>query len=130
MTEQRDEQPQERGADPFSKAARARFNDSVESLDAATLSRLNQNRQRALEQAARSPLAMVSTRWLPATGAVAAAVVAVALWTGPQSVPELSSPSVASDLEIILEVDDFEMLENLEFYSWIDLDESGDGNVG
>ena len=36
----------------------------------------------------------------------------------------------ATDLEIILEVDDFEMLEDLEFYSWIELDEESDSNVG
>ena len=36
----------------------------------------------------------------------------------------------ATDLEIILEGDDFEMLENLEFYSWIELDEEPDSNVG
>jgi len=30
---------------------------------------------------------------------------------------------VASDMEILLTEDSLEMLEDLEFYSWIDLDE-------
>lgn len=115
-------------ADRFTAAAKATFDDSVDSLDAATLSRLNQNRQRAL--AGRSPLSPLVSWWLPASGVTAAALVAVVLWTGSESVVELTPPSVASDLEIILEVDDFEMLQDLEFYSWIDLDEQGDGNVG
>lgn len=128
---ERTEQPTTQAAeDRFAAAARSRFDDSVQSLDAATLSRLNQNRQQALERAARSPLSPTAAWWLPASGITAAALVAVVLWTGTDSVVEMTPPSVASDLEIILEVDDFEMLEDLEFYSWIDLDEQGDGHVG
>ncbi len=37
-------------------------------------------------------------------------------------VPELDAPEVASDMEILLTEDSLEMLEDLEFYSWIDLD--------
>ena len=110
--------------------AKALFNDSVDSLDAATLSALNRNRQQALEQAARSPLAFRWQRWLPAAGLAAGAVLAVMLWTGNPAGDALTPPSTATDLDIILEVDDFEMLEDLEFYSWIDLEEAPDANVG
>ena len=48
---------------------------------------------------------------------------AVVLWTGNQPVDELTPEATASDFEILLTEDSFEMLEDLEFYSWIDLDE-------
>ena len=35
-------------------------------------------------------------------------------------------PSTASDLEILLDEDSLEMLEELEFYSWIDLETEPD----
>lgn len=116
--------------EPLATRARKLFNDSVDGLDAATLSRLNQNRQRALEKVAGSPGGLRWQQWVPATGVAAAAVFAVVIWTGNPPVDPLTPPSTASDLEIILDVDDFEMLEDLEFYSWIDLDEQTDSNVG
>ena len=117
--------------DELATTARELFNDSVDGLDAATLSRLNQNRQLALEKAAGSRGGLRWQQWVPATGVAAAAVFAVVIWTGNPPVDSLTPPSTASDLEIILDVDDFEMLEDLEFYSWIDLDdEQTESNVG
>ncbi len=111
----------------LSAHAKAAFDRSVDRLDAATLSRLNQGRHRALDHARgrRSGVAVLQ-RWAPVTGLAAAAVVAVAVWTtNDQPVPS-SAPTAATDLEIILEFDEFEMLEDLEFYSWIDLEEQPD----
>ena len=54
---------------------------------------------------------------------LAAAVLAVVLWTGTPGTDDLADPAVASDMEILLTEDSLEMLEDLEFYSWIDLDE-------
>jgi hypothetical protein len=127
MNDQRHRQDDD---EPLAAKARALFDDSVEQLDAATLSQLNQNRQRALERAAKTPSFAGWQHWVPATGIAAAAVFAVVLWTGKGPVEGLAPVSTASDLEIILEVDDFEMLEDLEFYSWIDLAEQTDSNVG
>ena len=110
--------------------AKVLFDESVQELDAATLSRLNQNRHQAIEQAAGGSVVGHWNQWLPATGVVAATVFAVVLWTGDRPVDELAPTARASDLEIILEGDDFEMLENLEFYSWIDLEDESDSNGG
>lgn len=105
----------------FAKKAKQLFDESVEGLDAQTQSRLNRGRQAALEQlAAGRP---VWVQWAPAAGVAAAAVFAVVLWTGNQPVDELTPAATASDFEILLTEDSFEMLEDLEFYSWIDLDE-------
>ena len=103
----------------FAEKAKRLFDESVEGLDAQTRSRLNRGRQAALEQLAAGRRAWV--QWVPAAGVAAAAVFAVVLWTGNQPVDELTP--AASDFEILLTEDSFEMLEDLEFYSWIDLDE-------
>ena len=100
--------------------AKALFDDSVERLDAATLSRLNQGRQKALEEVRAAGPAGQWARWVPAGGVAAAAVLAVFVWQG---VPvEHSAPAAnsAADFEIMLSEDSLDMLEDLEFYSWID----------
>ncbi len=110
------------GADEvFARKAKQLFDESVENLDANTRSRLNRGRQAALRQLASGKPVWV--QWAPAAGVAAAAVFAVVLWTGNQPVDELTPDAAASDFEILLTEDSFEMLEDLEFYSWIDLDE-------
>ena len=110
--------------------AKALFDDSVRELDAATLSRLNQSRQLALEKAAGEPGTIKWKHWVPAAGVTAAAALAVVLWTGNRPADVLTPPSTVSDFEILLEGDDFEMLEDLEFYHWIELDDASASNVG
>ena len=116
--------------DPLVGRAKTLFDESVDDIDAATLSRLNRNRHEALERSARRRLAGPWMQWLPAAGVAAAAVFAVAVWTGDPSLDELTPPAAASDLEILLEGDELEMLEDLEFYSWIDLEGESGANVG
>ena len=120
-----------RDDDPLIDKAKALFDESVSELDAATLSRLNRNRHEALEQAAKGRVTGHWNQWVPAAGVAAAAVFAVVIWTGDPPVDELTPPAHASDFEIILDGDDFEMLEDLEFYSWIELeeDDGSDPNV-
>ena len=105
----------------FTEKAKHLFDESVESLDANTRSRLNRGRQAALEELATGR--RVRVQWAPAAGAAAAAVFAVVLWIGNQPVDELTAEASAADFEILLTEDSFEMLEDLEFYSWIELDE-------
>ena len=112
----------------FGKRARALFDDSVEELDATTLSRLNRGRHRALEELGRPGHGWY--RWVPAAGvAVAALVTATVLMPGPSPGPGEVLPAEAADIEILLGEDAIDMLEDLEFYTWIDL--AGDsGDVG
>lgn len=113
----------------FEKRAKAQFDNSVEELDAATLSRLNQGRHAALEALhGGRPLAAWG-RWVPLTGVAAAALVTVMLVRGPEMAP-LPGDAVA-DFEILLEGENLELYEDLEFYSWLDsADLDVTGNAG
>ncbi|MGI9237572.1 MAG: hypothetical protein ACR2QZ_09260 [Woeseiaceae bacterium] len=113
--------------DTFEKKMKERFDESVEALDAATLSKLNQGRHAALAQL-QGPRRQWS-RWMPATGAVAAILVAVVVLQSPTAVDDVASVESVTDMEILLGEDSIEMLEDLEFYSWIDIAES-EGDVG
>ena len=108
----------------FPEKAKQLFDESVDGLDGQTRSRLNRGRQAALGEIAAGRPAWVE--WAPAAGVAAAVVFAVVLWTGNQPVDELTPQGSAADFEILLTEDSFEMLEDLEFYSWIELDEETD----
>ena len=106
----------------FAQQAKELFDASVEELDAATLSTLNQGRHRALAAAESQRPALL--RWVPATGVAAATLVAVmVILPGPSEVEVM--PTAVTDMEILLGEDSIEMLEDLEFYSWIDMADEG-----
>ena len=108
--------------------AKGLFDESVEKLDGATLSRLNQGRHAALAELQRPGLVRWG-RWAPVTAVAAAAVVAVVVMNQPAGVTD--DPVTAADFEMLLEGDSFEMLEDLEFFSLLDVvDAESNGNVG
>lgn len=106
---ERDEEPGRR--------AKALFDASVDELDAASLSRLNRGRQAALAELSRRRQPWV--RWLPAAGVTAAVLIAAMVLMPPPLAPVV--PVAVTDMEILLGEDDIDMLEELEFYSWIDM---------
>jgi uncharacterized glyoxalase superfamily metalloenzyme YdcJ len=114
----------------FASKAKEVFDESVHGLDAEAQSRLNRARHEALAHAGSGVSHSQWLRWAPATGVAAAAVVAVVVLTGRPPIDELTPPATVSDFEILLDQESFEMLEELEFYSWIDLEVEGNGNVG
>lgn len=110
----------------IAREAKALFDASVDELDAATLSTLNQVRHRALEDA-QSPRSewMRWMRWVPAAGVASAALIAVMVaLPGPSEVEVM--PAAMADMEILLGEDSIEMLEELEFYSWLDMTVASD----
>jgi hypothetical protein len=107
--------------DTFEKKAKVAFDASVDRLDAATLSRLNRSRQAALAELERRGRRW--SIWMPATGVAAAVLVAVLLLQSPATIDDVNGPTTATDFEILLGEDSIEMLEDLEFYSWIDIAE-------
>ena len=142
MTNPRDEHE----PSAFERQARDAFADSAAHLDAVTLSRLNQSRQRALEAAGRG--APVTQRWLtwaPAGALAAAALVAVLVLRAP-SAPDAvvtntpqnpsaltttgTSPEAALDpLTVVAAGDDLELAAeaDLDFYAWVELETAGEG---
>jgi hypothetical protein len=111
----------------MAQQAKEAFDQSVDGLDAATLSRLNRGRQAALAEAGHPGRHWL--RWMPATGVAAAVLLAVLTLQGPGDVDVISAP--ATDLEILLSEESIEMLEDLEFYSWLETQElEGDGDLG
>ena len=115
--------------DDFAAQAKGAFDDSVERLDAAALSRLNQGRHAAIEQLASGNSKTAWMRWAPAGGVAAAALITMIVMRAPQieSIPA----EVVSDFEILLQGESLEMFEDLEFYSWMDDAElDAGGNVG
>ena len=120
--------------DTLERRAKALFDDSVERLDGARLSELNRARHRALEEAEPSGLGWWGTM-LPAGGAalLSVALVAVLLLRTETTDVELPvGPSSAElDFEMLINDDSLEMLEELEFYSWLNLDDvDGAGQSG
>ncbi len=106
------------------------FDASVERLDASTVSRLNRQRQLALAELAR---ARVLARWallLPAMGIVVAAILTVMIFPDPAPV-DVAETVTGADFELLLDQQALEMLEELEFYSWLETqDFETNGNVG
>lgn len=126
MTIQRDRQPPD---ERLARQARTLFDDSVDGFDAATRSQLNRRRHEALESAA-GGFAWGWQRMVPATGVAAAAVLAVLVVNGRgPEVATLPTNGVA-DMEILLEGDELEMFEDLEFYTLLEFEANGEAHVG
>lgn len=125
-----DENARDDGERRLERKAVAAFDASVRGLDANTRSRLNRRRQAALAELNRGSLRPWQ-RWAPAGGLAAAALVFFA-WTARQPAVDVAISPEAADFEILMNTDDLEMLEELEFYSWMELDEENgtNGNVG
>jgi hypothetical protein len=115
------ERPDKPAGDALPEKARALFDESVSGLDGETLSRLNRGRQAAIAELGSGRPRL--KQWLPATGFAAAAVIAVVLVTRGPAIDDVTAPEIASDMEILLTEDSLEMLEDLEFYSWMELAE-------
>ena len=99
------------------RKARTVFADSVAATDAATRSRLTRARYRALAELASPPVR--GARWLPAGAVAAALLVTLLLVRLPDRDTQLEMAAV-TDLEIMLDADDLELIEDLEFYAWLD----------
>ncbi len=102
------------------RRTRTVFDQVVARTDGATRSRLSQARNRAMAELD-APRRGWWTAWLPAAAATAAsAALLVWLLVRPPDGDRALTPTLATDLEILLETDDLELIEELEFYAWLD----------
>jgi hypothetical protein len=99
---------------------------------------LAQARAKAVEAAGTRHLGWswrAPSQLVPLAG-VAAAVLAVAvIWQNPGSSLGSAEPAVLGDLDILLESENFDLFEDLEFYAWLleqpellEADEAADGS--
>lgn len=111
------------------ESSKSLFDKGVEEVDGATRAKLRRARERALQGLAPRPLFGGARLWIPA--AVAAAIVALVTLPlvdrGATQAETGFETMAAADLEILLGEEELEMLAELEFYEWLDLQGSGDG---
>ena len=126
MTRNTDGKDQE--SDGLEQKSKALFDEHLTRLDAATLSRLNQARQTALDELDKPGVRSLRGRWLPlaAAASVSALALAVYLQGGSQMGGEIPDAAV-SDLEILLAEDSLELYEELDFYLWLEEADLGEG---
>ncbi|HEY5624332.1 MAG TPA: hypothetical protein VIV14_11275 [Gammaproteobacteria bacterium] len=106
----------------FEERTKRLFDESVAALDGEIRSKLTQARYRALEEL-ESPRQLAWMRSLLPAGAVAAvAMLTVMLWQGQVQPLDETSFDVAAvtDIEILLGDEELDMIEQLEFYAWLE----------
>ncbi|MCG6946857.1 MAG: hypothetical protein LJE87_16105 [Deltaproteobacteria bacterium] len=103
----------------FLDKVRRTLDDSVDNLDARTLSQLTQARHRALGKAGSKPSLHRRRFWFSLAGlGTAAAVVALAIFlTRAPSGPDRYS--AIEDVEILAASENPEFFANMEFYAWL-----------
>lgn len=127
------DRPMTAADDAFVEQAGSMLRDGAETLDASTRSRLNRTRQKALlELRERSRMQRwIADQWVPAFGAAFIALLAAGLWfgvgmqTGSENMLQQATvapvdPGDLADLNILLADENLEMIEDLEFYLWMD----------
>jgi len=102
------------------RKSRAAFDESVESMDAATRSRLARARAAALGEL-RGRRRIWGSPWMPAGVAAAAALASALLLVGDDAAQPASRPALVAleDLDIVTGGEDLAMFaEDEEFYAW------------
>jgi len=109
----------DRNHDEFIDRAGRLLRQQTEELDADIRSRLTRARHRALESASRRRAP--SPAWISAGATAAVAVLALGLWIGGQPGGSAEDPTqMAEDMDLLLSEESLELLEELEFYAWLD----------
>jgi hypothetical protein len=110
----------ERDEDPWTECIRQKLEHSARDLDAATLSRLNQARQRAL-LAARSAK---PRPWLWRAAFATAGALTLAIAIRPPGVTPPVSPPVPTtqpeDFTMLAGDEQLDLYQELDFYAWLD----------
>ena len=108
------------GDDTFVRQVKTVLDEGNAKLDARVRSRLTQARYAALAQAGDRP-GFWLRQWAPAAGVAAAAVLAVLMWPGARQ-HEQPPDEALNDLEIVLDGENLDLFEDLDFYEWVDAD--------
>jgi hypothetical protein len=103
--------------------AKAAFDESVDNLDGRTRSALTQARYAAVEELAGDKHSRAWKVWGPLSGVAAAALVLAVMfgpmWTTTQA-PQGGGAMPLEDFDIVADAENLELLEDLDFYAWLD----------
>lgn len=99
----------------------AHLNQDLQHLDGHTASRLNRIRQAALDQALMQRQRRPWQMPLYALASCAAVALALSLmWRVPEAPAPVAAVQSVDDFELLAGAEDLEMIENLEFYAWLE----------
>lgn len=109
----------------FARRSKEVFDRQLAQLDGATRSKLREARLRAAREAASGRTWAMPTRGWVAAGTLAAFVLAVVtawwLWTDPTAAQQgRFEVADSGDLELLLDDADLDMVQELEFYAWLE----------
>ncbi len=118
--------------DEIEQRSRELLQAGVDNIEGRVRSRLTRARFAAVEEASAHRAGPIWRIWVPAGGVAAAAVLAVMLWSGQGREQDsglvevagenVSPPAISpvDDLDLLMASESFELLEDLEFYEWVD----------
>jgi hypothetical protein len=116
-------QDDDTAASSLEARAKAVFDESVDNMDGQTRSALTQARHAALAEVAGNKHSRAWRIWGPLSGATAAALVLAVMfgpiWTTTQT-PQDSGAMPFEDFDIVADAENLELMENLDFYAWLD----------
>lgn len=106
----------------FEEQTKRLFDESVGALDGETRSKLTQARYRALEEMKPRRQTTWARALVPVGAAAVVATLTVMLWQGQIPAVDDDNFDVAAvtDLEILLSEEELDMIEELEFYAWLE----------
>ena len=105
----------------FERRSKALFDTSVDGLSDAVRSRLTQVRHQALSRVSPDKSRLPRRLWISAVGLSAAAVLVIMVLPSFKADRALPATfAAADDMALLLNPDDLEMLEDMEFYAWLD----------
>jgi hypothetical protein len=106
----------------FEEQTKRLFDESVAALDGETRSKLTQARYRALEELKPRRQALWARALVPVGAAAVVATLTVMLWQG--QIPSVDDGdfdvAAVTDIEILLSEEELDMIEELEFYAWLE----------
>ena len=112
-----------RSEEHFVEQLRGALDANAQKVDTSTLDRLAQIRRQAMSR--RAVESSFIPRFAPAIAFAASAIMlAIMLRVPDGSIPELDANAML--FEVVLASNDLELIEDLEFYSWLD----ANGNAG